>query len=69
MEYNFKPDEVVVTSWESKTKGSWRLGTPNGVQVIHLPTGTIVTCEEERSQHRNRHLAFLKLEEILNGRN
>jgi peptide chain release factor 2 len=65
MEYDFKPNEVKVNSWDSKKRGAWGLRIPSGVEVIHLPTGIIVTCDKERSQHRNRHLAFIELEEKL----
>lgn len=34
---------------------------PRGIRVIHIPTGTVVSCDADRSQHRNRHLALTKL--------
>jgi protein subunit release factor A len=65
MKYDFKPEEVVINAWSSKRQGSWRLGWPQGIQVVHLPTRTVVTCDSERSQHRNRHLAFVELQNRL----
>lgn len=62
MDYNFKPGEVVVTGWNSKRQGAWSLKSEYGVKVVHIPTGIIVTCEKEKSQHRNRHLAFIELQ-------
>ncbi len=61
MEYSFKPEEVIVSSWSDK-RSSWGLSPPTGVQVVHLKTGIVVTCNVARSQHRNRHIAFLELE-------
>lgn len=59
MDYSFKPDDVVITSWSSAET----FGCLNGVMVTHKETGIVVTCDKERSQHKNRHLAFLELEE------
>ena len=35
--------------------------TESGVRLTHRPTGTVVTAREERSQHRNRAIALLRL--------
>src|SRR5574343_166175 len=37
----------------------------NGVRIIHIPTGLKVECYEERSQHRNRQIAYDKLVKML----
>lgn len=64
MEYTIKPEELSISSWDTKKKrGGWSMQTPNGVKIAHLPTGTVVTCEEHRSQHKNRHFAILELQE------
>ncbi|MDT5159310.1 MAG: ribosome-associated protein [Acidobacteriota bacterium] len=34
-----------------------------GVRLKHLPTGLVITCREERSQHRNKMISLRKLRE------
>ena len=39
--------------------------TESGVRLRHLPSGLVVECQSERSQHRNRALALAKLQRRL----
>ncbi len=42
--------------------------TDSAVRITHLPTGTVVTARESRSQHRNRRTALARLREALEER-
>jgi peptide chain release factor 2 len=43
--------------------GGQHVGTINyPIRVTHLPTGLVATCGFERSQHKNRQLAYSMVE-------
>ncbi|XP_076235533.1 mitochondrial translation release factor 1 [Calliopsis andreniformis] len=39
--------------------------TDSAVRIIHIPTNTVVNCQEDRSQIRNRNIALIKLRSLL----
>lgn len=45
--------------------GQHRNKTDSAVRMVHIPTGTMVTATEQRSQHQNREVARRRLEEKL----
>lgn len=49
--------DIVVDAWPPDP-GGMRVYAPRGVRVEHRPTGVVITCTHERSQHRNRDAAL-----------
>jgi protein subunit release factor A len=67
METEIKPDEIVINAWSSKRQGAWNPSVPNGVQIVHLPSGTVVEEDSARSQHKNKAIALDRLRDILSA--
>jgi len=61
-----KPEDVIVETYSTQ-KGGFVLKPDNGVRLIHKPTGIVMQCASERSQHRNRDQAWRDLERYLYG--